>query len=204
MQASIITDEMIQETQAFHGHMCPGLAIGMRAAEVALRDIGSHAQDEEVVAVVETDMCGVDAIQFLIGCTFGKGNLIHLDYGKNVFTFYHRSDGKGVRVVTRPGALDPPDAEFESLRDRQGKEDLTHDEQQRFQELRESRVQQILDMPLEQLFELKIPLRDIPHHARIMESLTCDSCGEGVMETRTRRITGKTVCIPCFEQMEQR
>ncbi|MBW2580124.1 MAG: formylmethanofuran dehydrogenase, partial [Deltaproteobacteria bacterium] len=31
---------MIQKTVAFHGHMCPGLAIGIRAAEVALRDIG--------------------------------------------------------------------------------------------------------------------------------------------------------------------
>ena len=204
MQASIITDEMIQQTQAFHGHMCAGLAIGIRAAELALRDIGAHAQDEEVVAVVETDMCGVDAIQFLVGCTFGKGNLIHLDYGKNAFTFYHRADGKGVRVVTRSGALDPPDPEFESLRDRQGKGDLSPEEQQRFQELYEARTQQILTLPLEKLFELKQPEREIPQHARIMESLTCDACGEGVMETRTRRSAGKTVCIPCFEKLDQR
>ncbi len=44
------------QAQAFHGHMCPGLAIGVRAAELALHEIGPHAQDEEVVAVVETDM----------------------------------------------------------------------------------------------------------------------------------------------------
>ncbi|MBW2392561.1 MAG: formylmethanofuran dehydrogenase subunit E family protein, partial [Deltaproteobacteria bacterium] len=73
MQDNYISEEMIQKTVAFHGHMCPGLAIGIRAAEVALRDIGPHAHDEEVVAVVETDMCGVDAIQSLTGCTFGKG-----------------------------------------------------------------------------------------------------------------------------------
>lgn len=40
----------------FHGHMCPGLAIGVRAAELALTEIGPHSTDEEVVAVVETDM----------------------------------------------------------------------------------------------------------------------------------------------------
>jgi formylmethanofuran dehydrogenase subunit E len=28
-------------------------------------------------------MCAVDAIRFLTGCTFGKGNLVHLDHGKN-------------------------------------------------------------------------------------------------------------------------
>jgi formylmethanofuran dehydrogenase subunit E len=58
--------------------------------------------DEEIVAVVETDMCGVDAIQYLTGCTFGKGNLIHKDYGKNAFTFYRRRDGKAMRLVLRP------------------------------------------------------------------------------------------------------
>ena len=46
----------LEQAQAFHGHVCPGLAIGVRAAEIALREIGPHAQDEEVVAVVETDM----------------------------------------------------------------------------------------------------------------------------------------------------
>ena len=45
-----------REAATFHGHMCPGLAIGVRAAELALRDIGPHSGDEEVVAVVETDM----------------------------------------------------------------------------------------------------------------------------------------------------
>ena len=77
----------------FHGHFCPGLAIGVRAAELALREIGPRAADEEIVAIVESDMCGVDAIQFMTGCTFGKGNLIHLDYGKNAFTFIRCSDG---------------------------------------------------------------------------------------------------------------
>ncbi len=56
------------------------------------------------MAVVETDMCGVDAIQFLTGCTFGKGNLIHRDWGKNAFSFFRRSDGRAVRISLRPGA----------------------------------------------------------------------------------------------------
>jgi len=99
----------IEGTIKFHGHSCPGLAIGIRAAEIALREIGPHSADEEVVAIVETDMCGVDAIQYLTGCTFGKGNLIHLDHGKNAFTFIRRSDGKALRIVTRPDAFGPPD-----------------------------------------------------------------------------------------------
>ena len=49
-------DAVISHIQEFHGHMCPGLAIGIRAAEIALEQICKHAKDEEVVAVVETDM----------------------------------------------------------------------------------------------------------------------------------------------------
>ncbi len=52
----MIDESTVQQARNFHGHMCPGLAIGIRAAEVALREIGPHAQDEEVVAIVETDM----------------------------------------------------------------------------------------------------------------------------------------------------
>ena len=53
----------------FHGHLCPGLAIGVRAAELALSEIGPHAADEEVVAIVETDMCGVQSALRFLSCT---------------------------------------------------------------------------------------------------------------------------------------
>lgn len=204
MEEKYVSEEMVEETVAFHGHMCPGLAIGIRAAEVALQDIGPHAQDEEIVAVVETDMCGVDGIQVLTGCTFGKGNLIHLDYGKNVFTFYRRSDGKGIRIVTRPDAFGEPDTEWEALRERLGDEELTPGERKRFWELHAVRSRQILEIPLDELFELKEPQDEIPHHARVMDSVTCEACTEQVMETRTRRFEGKTLCIPCFNLLEQR
>ena len=204
MEQKYINEDKLRETVAFHGHMCPGLAVGIRAAEVALKEIGPHAHDEEVVAVVETDMCGVDAIQFLTGCTFGKGNLIHLDHGKNVFTFYRRSDGKGIRVVSRPEAFGKPEPEWEALRDRLGDENLSPEERQRFRELHAARSRRILDVPLDELFELKKPQGEIPSHARVMDSITCESCGEAVMETRTRRFSGKTLCIPCFNQLEQR
>ena len=97
----------IDEVVRFHGHMCACLALGIRAAEAALREIGPHSTDEEVVALVETNMCAVDAIQYLTGCTFGKGNLIHLDHGKNAYTFVRRSAGKGIPVVARPDASEP-------------------------------------------------------------------------------------------------
>ena len=41
---------------------------------------------------------------------------------------------------------------------------------------------------------------DEPEQARIHKSVACDICGEAVMETRIREISGQKVCIPCSEK----
>ena len=82
----------------FHGHSCPGLAIGYRVSMFALNELGERASDEELVAIVENNSCAVDAVQVVTGCTFGKGNLIFRDYGKQVYTFIKRPSGDGIRI----------------------------------------------------------------------------------------------------------
>ena len=195
-------DPDVEQAVAFHGHMCPGLAIGVQAARYALREIGAHAQDEEVVAVVETDMCAVDAIQSLTGCTFGKGNLIHRDIGKNAFTFYRRSDGKGVRLLTKADAWGPKDPASEELgkRARSGKASAA--EQAAFWTQHRKRADEMLARADTELFEVTPVTAAPPRPARIHTSLTCAECGESTMETRTRQFGGKTLCIPCFERAD--
>ncbi len=48
--------DMIEQAREFHGHFCPGLAMGIQVSRIALQEIGAHSKDEEVVAIVETDM----------------------------------------------------------------------------------------------------------------------------------------------------
>ncbi|MHB1416667.1 MAG: FmdE family protein [Chloroflexota bacterium] len=187
----------------FHGHFCPGIALGIRAAQIALREIGSHSADEEVVAIVETDMCAVDAIQYMVGCTFGKGNLIHLDYGKNAYTFIRRSDGKAIRILSKPGVFGK-DPERASLMARADAGQATAEEQARFQEMQNQWARAVLTVPEEELYTVQRVEAKIPSHARLRGTVACEVCGEPTMETRTRRMGGKTVCIPCFEQMESR
>ena len=68
---------------AFHGHSCGGLTIGYKAALYAmdLLDI-EFADNEQVVCISENDACGVDAIQVMLGCSIGKGNLLFHMTGK--------------------------------------------------------------------------------------------------------------------------
>lgn len=200
-QVAVIPD--VAAAERFHGHMCPGLAIGIRAARIALREIGPHAADEEVVAIVETDMCAVDAIQALTGCTFGKGNLIHLDHGKNAYTFIRRSDGKAIRIAGKPGALDD-DPEWSALFTKVRAGQAMAGEQARFQALHRQRAMAVLEIPEERLFTVQPVPPVVPARARIHDSIPCAICGEPTMETRTRRFQGQTLCIPCFERFEAR
>ncbi len=193
--------QTIDHVVRFHGHMCPGLAMGIRAGEVALAEIGHHSSDEEVVAIVETDMCGVDAIQFLTGCTFGKGNLIHRDFGKNAYTFVRRSDGRAVRVSTRAGGCNSMGAEWAELLGRIRAGVSTEEERERFAALQSQRTDQILAAPLPELYDVREVSIEPPRPARILVSLDCDRCGEPTMETRLSRLDGRQLCRPCFEDV---
>ena len=91
----------------FHGHECPGLAIGYRAAVAAAEYLGiERSDDEDIVCVTENDACGVDAVQRILSCTIGKGNLIYRGTGKMAFSFFERKSGKKVRFCLKP--LDRP------------------------------------------------------------------------------------------------
>jgi formylmethanofuran dehydrogenase subunit E len=190
------TPERVAE---FHGHMCPGLALGVRAAEVALAEIGPHSQDEEVVAIVETDMCGVDAVQFLTGCTFGKGNLLHRDHGKNVYTFLRRSDGKAIRVSGRPGPVGADDPEWEAVLTRVSTGAAAPGDHLRFWEIQQERSRRVLAAPLDRLYDVREVQVSVPPTARVFASIVCEACGEATMETRIRRLDGRELCPPCFE-----
>lgn len=194
---------LVRKAIDFHGHWCPGLAIGVRAAQWALQEMGK-APDEEIVAVVETDMCGVDAIQALMGCTFGKGNLIHKDYGKTAFAFYRRRDGKSVRLVFNPAIYADVGQEMGQLRRKQSERGLSPEEEIHMRETRAMAIQRVMQADLSELFEVKPAVEPLPQKARILASITCDACKEAVMETRTRRMHEQILCIPCFEAKERR
>jgi formylmethanofuran dehydrogenase subunit E len=176
--ACALEREIIEKTIEFHGHNCPGLTIGIRASELAMEKLDIQ-NAEAPVCVTETDMCGVDAIQFLTGCSFGKGNLIHKDYGKSAFTFFDRNSKKGFRAVF--------------------KDDFAPKEQDRDQ-----RIKQLLQADLKDLFTVETIDTPPVRPARILKSILCDSCGEATMESRIRIFDGKNVCIPCFQRVEQK
>lgn len=57
--------------------------------------------DEEIVCIAENDACGVDAIQLILGCSIGKGNLLFHMSGKQAFSFYNRNTGQSIRLILK-------------------------------------------------------------------------------------------------------
>ena len=167
-----------EEIVQFHGHECPGLAMGYRMATAAMNELESiRAEDEEIVAIVENDACGVDALQCVTGCTFGKGNLIFRDYGKHVFTLYSRPSRLGVRVYFHGDEIP--------------------------EELREDKIaltKWIMSVSKDKILLIEPTSIVEPEPAKIRDSILCSVCNENVMESRINQLRGKPACTPCFEK----
>lgn len=189
-------DEDLRKVVEFHGHMCPGLAIGYRVAKY-IKEHHPRSEDEEMVAIVENNSCSVDAVQQMLGCTFGKGNLIYKDYGKQVFSFYIRREGKALRIYFK-GDLS---GRMDEMRSRYFKGDLTEEERNEFEVLRDQVTQYLINAKDDEILsvrEIDIPA---PERAKIYPSLKCQECGEGFMEICGRTANGKILCKDCFERL---
>jgi formylmethanofuran dehydrogenase subunit E len=183
----------------FHGHRCPGLAIGFQAAKTLMKWLGVRkAPDEELLAIVETDACGADAIQVMTGCTFGKGNFVFKNYGKHAFSLMDRGKRKGARVCLLPNIFES-DPEYLPLFKKVQSDEASAKETERFRQLQQNRVQKILEADPESLFKVEEISADLPPKARIMESGVCDLCGELTKVDLLRSRNGKRLCIPCAE-----
>ena len=203
--ASGITQEMIDKAVAFHGHWCGGLATGVRVAAWAMENFGVAA-DEEIVAVAESDMCAIDAIQALVGCTMGKGNLILRDCGKVAFSFYRRRDGKALRAVERFDPDDPVNARMLQIRRELMSQNISEWIRTRFEveltALRKKKLERTLSADFGELFLVGEPSAAVPPFARRLPSVPCDGCGEGVMSSKIVRIGGKKLCMDCAAREE--
>lgn len=171
-QISQINEGLLWEKSvAFHGHECGGLMIGFKAALYAIELLGiEFSPDEQLVCISENDACGVDAIQVILGCSVGKGNLlIHLK-GKQAYSFYNRTTGKSVRLV---------------LRETSRKDGA-------------SKLDYMKDLPPSALFEVKEVIESLPESARIFQSYPCSICGEMTAEHMLRLSGDQKICPDCY------
>ena len=162
---------------AFHGHECGGLTIGYKASLYAIELLKlEFSADEQVVCISENDACGVDAIQVMLGCSVGKGNLLFHMRGKSAYSFYNRKNGKSVRLVLKPRPEGMTKAE--SFAYYQGCQP-------------------------EEMFEVKETTLRLPEAARLFDSYVCDCCGESTGANWIRLAGGQKLCLDCYETYDR-
>lgn len=160
-----------QKCADFHGHVCGGLTIGYKAALRAMELLHlGFSPDEDVVCITENDACGVDAIQVMLGCSVGKGNLLFHITGKNAYSFYNRATKDSIRLVLKP----LPSG-------------MT----------REESFAYLTDASPEAMFDAKPAVIPLPERARIFDSYACEACGETAGANWIRIQEGKKLCLDC-------
>ncbi len=173
------TKDLMEKAVRFHGHNCPGLAMGVLTAKYLLDHDYLYAPNEEIVAITENDNCSVDALQALLGTTFGKGNLIHQDYGKLNYYFYNRRTEKGLKFTLKSNDF--------------GDKKLSKHE----------KIQFLLNSKPEDIFIIEEIGFNPPELAQIEESIPCEICGEPTMNGRLITYGNSEVCIPCYRKMRE-
>ena len=162
---------------AFHGHECGGLTIGYKASLYAIELLKlEFSADEQVVCISENDACGVDAVQVMLGCSIGKGNLLFHMRGKQAFSFYNRKTGASVRLVLKPKP-----------------EGMTREESLAYYQSCEPK----------DMFDVKDAVIQLPEKARLFDSYICDCCGEVTGANWIRLAGDKKLCLDCYESYDR-
>ena len=155
----------------FHGHECGGLTIGYKASLYAIELLKlNFSDDEQVVCIAENDACGVDAIQVMLGCSVGKGNLLFHLRGKSAYSFYNRKTGASVRLVLKPRP-----------------EGMTKEESFAYYQ----------GCKPEEMFEVKPVTLPLPEKAQLFDSYICDCCGELTGSKWISTVGDKKLCLDC-------
>ena len=162
---------------AFHGHECGGLTIGYKASLYAIELLKlEFSADEQVVCISENDACGVDAVQVMLGCSIGKGNLLFHMRGKQAFSFYNRKTGASVRLVLKPKP-----------------EGMTREKSFAYYQSCEPK----------DMFDVKDAVIQLPEKARLFDSYICDCCGEVTGANWIRLAGDKKLCRDCYESYDR-
>lgn len=179
----------------FHGHACCILAVGYRAAMLAREKLAPLAEDNRLVAMVETQDCSTDAVQVVLRCTLGSRRLLVRERGKYVFTVAR--SGKAVRLVLKPGIIGRYGKDITGLMEKVANGTASSGERERFYSLQQPLMDYIMKAPAEELFQYREISFPIPEPDFIFKSVACEACGEEVFTKFVLHREGKFICLEC-------
>jgi formylmethanofuran dehydrogenase subunit E len=180
-------DDLLQQAEIAHGHLCAGQVLGVRMAMLGCRRLGitepRGADRKRLVTYIEIDRCATDAIGVVTGCRLGKRALKFRDWGKMAATFVDLATGRAVRIVALESSKQRARELYPQIADRN---------QQQMKAYREMDDAELFG---EQWVEVEMDPKEMPGYkaARI----ACAQCGEGINYDRYVERAGETLCFAC-------
>ncbi len=200
-------EELLNRAATLHGHYCSGLALGVLAAHRAVKEIGEQSDGlEDLLAIVETNNCFTDGIQYVTACTFGNNSLIFKDIGKIAFSLCKRN-GKGIRIYCLPEAkeymhkayIDFTKAYYRLVKMKDHSKQALKD----YKVSGYEKAHAVIKIDFEKLFTLEETEIRIPDYAPSHASIICNTCGEFVMESRIKKLNNNHICLSCSGEYNQ-
>lgn len=185
----------------FHGHICPELALGGKFCEFVQTLLAKETiVNPDLSIISENTTSALDAIQVLLGVTIGNQRLMVMDYGKHNYTLFCRHHDRGWKLKLKARYYGDEET-YHGLEDKITNNQALLEDVVRFQQLLDSRVRLILELPPEELFAIE----EVDANSRPQKStgvyLTCTVCGEKVLASRSVESRETIFCLPCFQKM---
>jgi len=171
---------------ALHGHLAPGIALGLRMSEIALSRLNTRKGDKNLIGISETARCLADAMQVATGCTLGHGNAFVEDYGKLAIAIGDMTTKKGIRVALKDDA-NKLSALMNKWMMRHGK--LAHEDEEKLS-------MQLLEMD-EAYFLIQSIEINMNQNFEKSIIVNCSKCGELIPQILTIMKENRVYCKAC-------
>lgn len=91
----------------FHGHTCPGIALGYRVATIAQKELGLRPTPEsELLVKASTRSCALDAFQIINKATLGRGTIRVEETHQSIYQFYFTGTHEILKITLNPSLMD--------------------------------------------------------------------------------------------------
>lgn len=98
--------QLLLQSAQLHGHICPGLALGVMAATRVMQEIYSEQRDPaDFTLTLHMQNCPIDGILYVTGLTPGN-NRLTLHYSDEMYFEVKDKKGKGWKVQLSPSNRD--------------------------------------------------------------------------------------------------
>ena len=176
---------LLNASAARHSRLCPRQVLGVRfgLAGVSALRIEVPRRDKGLMAIIETDGCFADGIEAVTGCSVGHRTMRIEDYGKVAVTFVDTHTGRAVRIAPRR------DARQRALSYSEGESRAYFAQLHAYQKMPEDELLVVQEV------RLTVPVEKIVSRPRIR--VTCDACGEEIINERETFREGRILCRAC-------